>query len=223
MGQTPDVRVRLSAEGVQEVIAAMKRIQDEAKKTDGIKALQQGFKDLGSTLLGGFGIGAAVAGIAELGKKAAENVVFIGHLSEEIGSNVEMLSVLKFAAEQAGVGQEQLGGGLQKLAKAQDQAIQGSTKQVDAFKRLGITQSDLKKNDPGQMFVLVSQKLSQVESGSSRAAIAQTLLGKSGAQLIPVMNELANGGFEQLRAKALRMGLHSVRTRLMESIKPTPR
>jgi hypothetical protein len=207
VAQTPDVRVRLSAEGVQEVIAAMKRIQDEARKTDGIKALQQGFKDLKNEILGGLGIGAAVAGIVELGKKSVENAVNIAHLSEKIGSSVEMLSVLTFAAEQAGVAQDQLGGGLIKLAKAQDQAIQGSTKQVDAFKRLGISQSDLRKNDPGQMFVLVSQKLSQVESGSSRAAIAQTLLGKSGANLIPVMQELANGGFEQLQAKAQRMGL----------------
>ncbi len=207
MAQTPDIRVRLSAEGVQEVIAAMKRIQAEAAKTEGVKALQQGFGDLGKELIGGFGIAAAVAGIVELGKKSIENVVNIAHLSEKIGSTTEMLSVLTFAAEQAGVGQEQLGSGLVKLAKAQDQAIQGSTKQVDAFKRLGITQADLKKNDPGQLFVLTSQKLSQVTSGSARAAIAQTLLGKSGADLIPVMNQLANGGFEQVAAKAQRMGL----------------
>jgi hypothetical protein len=207
MAQTPDIRVRLSAEGVQEVIAAMKRIQAEAAKTEGVKALQQGFSDLGKELIGGFGIAAAVAGIVELGKKSIENVVNIAHLSEKIGSTTEMLSVLTFAAEQAGVSQEQLGTGLEKLAKAQDQAIQGSTKQVDAFKRLGITQADLKKNDPGQLFVLTSQKLSQVTSGSARAAIAQTLLGKSGADLIPVMNQLANGGFEQVAAKAQRMGL----------------
>jgi hypothetical protein len=206
VAQVPDVRVRLSAEGVQEVIAAMKRVQDEAKKTDGLKALQKGFADLKNEILGGFGIAAAVAGIVELGKKSVENAVNIAHLSEKIGSTTELLSVLTFAAEQAGVAQDQLGSGLQKLAKAQDQAIQGSTKQVDAFKRLGITQSDLKKNDPGQMFVLVSQRLTQVESGSSRAAIAQTLLGKSGAQLIPVMKELGDDGFAELQAKAQRMG-----------------
>jgi hypothetical protein len=204
---TPDVRVRLSAEGVQEVIAAMKRIQDEAKKTEGVKALQKGFADLKNEIVGGLGVAAVVAGIAEVSKKALENAVAIGHMSEKVGSSVEMLSVLTVAAEDASVSHEDLFNGITKLAKAQDQAIQGSTKQVDAFKRLGITQSDLKKNDPGQMFVLVSQKLSQVESGSSRAAIAQTLLGKSGANLIPVMHELANGGFEQVQAKALRMGL----------------
>lgn len=207
MPNVPDIRVKLSAEGVQEVIAAMKRVQDEAKKTDGLKALQQGFSQLKNELLGGFGIAAAVAGIAALGKKSIEHAVNIAHLSEKVGSTAEMLSVLTFAADQAGVSQEQMGNGLEKLAKNQDLAIQGSTKQVDAFKRLGITQSDLKKNDPGQMFVLVSQKLSQVTSGSTRAAIAQTLLGKSGADLIPVMHQLANGGFDLLQAKAQRMGL----------------
>lgn len=207
MAQTPDVRVRLSAEGVQEVIAAMKRIQDEAKKTDGVKALQKGFADLRNEMLGGLGVAAAVAGIVEMGKKAMENTVAIGLMSQKVGTTTETLSVLTVAAEDASVSQEDLFNGIQKLAKAQDQAAQGSTKQVDAFKRLGISIKDIKANDPGQMFVLVAQKLSQVESGSARAAIAQTLLGKSGANLIPVMKELANGGFEQVQAKAQRMGL----------------
>jgi hypothetical protein len=207
MANTPDVRVRLSAEGVQEVIAAMKRIQDEAKKTDGVKALQKGFADLKNELIGGLGVAAAVAGIVELGKKTLENAVNIAHMSEKVGASAEMLSVLTVAAEDASVSQEDLFTGITKLAKAQDQAIQGSTKQVDAFKRLGISQKDLKTNDPGQLFVLMSQNLSKVESASGRAAIAQTLLGKSGANLIPVMNSLANDGFEKIAAKAQRMGL----------------
>jgi len=123
MANTPDIRVKLSAEGVQEVIAAMKRVQAEAAKTEGVKALKQGFAELGSELLGGFGIAAAIAGIAALGKNSIEHAVNIAHLEEKIGGTAEMLSVLTLAAEQAGVGQEQLGEGLQKLAKAQDQAL----------------------------------------------------------------------------------------------------
>jgi predicted alpha-1,6-mannanase (GH76 family) len=120
MANTPDVRVRLSAEGVQEVIAAMKRIQDEAKKTDGVKALQKGFADLKNELIGGLGVAAAVAGIVELGKKTLENAVNIAHMSEKVGASAEMLSVLTVAAEDASVSQEDLFTGITKLAKAQD-------------------------------------------------------------------------------------------------------
>jgi hypothetical protein len=207
MAQTPDVRVRLSAEGVDEVVAAMKRVQDEAKKTDGIKLLQAAFSDLGKELLGGFGIGAAIDGLAELGKSALDNAVSIVHLSEKIGTGVETLSVLSLAARDADVSQEDLGTSLQRLAKNMDLAAQGSAKPLDAFKRLGISMKDIKSNDPGQMFVLLSQKLGAAGGSTKAAALAQDLLGKSGANLLPVMQQLANDGFDNLQAKAQRMGL----------------
>jgi hypothetical protein len=207
VAQTPDVRVRLSAEGVDEVVNAMRRVQAEAKKTDGVKALQGAFSDLKSTLIGGLGIAAAVESLAELGKKSFENIVNIGLLSEKIGTSTEMLSVLSLAAKDVGVSQEQLGNGLIKLAKAQDQASQGSTKQVDAFKRLGISMQDVKSKDPGQLFVQIADRMGTFEGGAKKAAIAQVLFGKSGSDLIPVLNELANGGFQKVADKAHRMGL----------------
>src|SRR6185369_11007802 len=115
MAQTPDVRVRLSAEGVNEVVAAMRKVQAEAAKTDGIKALQKGFEDLKNSLLDGIGIAAAVGGLMELGKTAIDNAVNIGLLSQKVGTSVETLSVLSVAAKEAEVSQEQMGTGLEKL------------------------------------------------------------------------------------------------------------
>jgi uncharacterized protein YukE len=207
VANTPDVRVRLSAEGVDEVVNAMRRVQAEAKKTDGVKAMQAAFSDLKSTLIGGLGIAAAVEGLVGLGKKAIENAVNIAHMQEKLGASAEMLSVLSVAAEDAGVSQEDLGTGLQRLAKSMDGAAQGVSKPQDAFRRLGISMQDVRSKDPAQMFVLLSDKLANVQSGTQRAAIAQDLLGRSGANLIPVMEKLADGGFDKVRDKAQRMGL----------------
>lgn len=207
MGNTPDVRVRLSAEGVAEVVAAMKKIQAEAAKTEGVKAMNKAFSELGNTLLGGLGIAAVVEGIASVTKKALDNAVAIGRMEQKIGSSAEMLSVLTVAAEDAGVSQEDLGTGLVKLAHSMDQAAQGSAKPLNAFQRLGISMKDVKNNDPGQMLVLVANRMSGMADGTKKAAIAQDLFGRSGANLIPVMDKLADGGFERVREKAERMGL----------------
>jgi hypothetical protein len=203
----PDIRVRLSAEGVQEVITAMRKVQSEAAKTEGVTALREAFSDLGKELLGGFGVGAAVAGIAELTKKSIEFIVQVGLMAQKTGASTEMLSVLSVAAKEAETSQEQLSTGLVKLSKNMDGAAQGAAQQLDAFRRLGISMKEIKRNDPGQMFLLIAQKMAGIEGGAKRAAIAQQLLGKSGADLLPLMQKLANGGFAEMEAKARSMGL----------------
>src|SRR5690348_1069497 len=120
MADAPDVRVRLSAEGVEQVIAAMQKIQAEARKTDGIDALKKGFDELKSSLLDVVSVSAAVAGMVELGKTAVENAVHIGALSQETGASVEVLSDLSVAAKQADVSQETMSSGLIKLARNMD-------------------------------------------------------------------------------------------------------
>lgn len=207
MANKPDVRVRLSAEGLQDVLNAFQKIQAEAAKTQGITALNKAFSELGSTLIGGLGVGAVVTELIDLGKRALDNAINIAHMSEKVGASTEVISALSLAATTAGVSQEDLSNGLVKLARSMDQAAQGSTKPLDAFKRLGISMRDIKSDDPGQMFVLLAQKMSGMEDGTKKAAIAQALLGRSGADLIPLLDQLANGGFEQITQKALRMGL----------------
>jgi hypothetical protein len=205
---TADARVRLSAEGVQEVVDAFRKVSAEARKTSGdVGLLAEAFKDLKGDFLGGIGVSAAIAGLAELGKKALDHAESMGKLAEKTGATTQMLSVLSLAASTAGASQEDLEKALLKLASTQDQAVQGSQKQIDAFHRLGISMQQIKTLDPAQMFVLIANRLQDVESGTKRAAITHDLLGKSGANLIPVLNRLANEGYDQVAAKARRMGL----------------
>lgn len=203
----PDVRVRLSAEGVDEVVKAFERTQKAAESSaHGVELLKGVTEQLRGTMEA-LGVGLSVAGLLEFGKSALENAEHMQTLSERLGVGTERLSVLSLAAREAGMDQDFLGSALSKLARNQDLAASGSTKQIDAFRRLGIGMAEVRKQDPGEMFVTVADKLTKVESGTARAAIAQTLLGKSGSELIPIMNKLANGGYDEVAAKAQRLGV----------------
>jgi hypothetical protein len=206
----PDIRVRLSAEGVQEVVGALRQIANESKKTGEagkhFGVLGEALGEL-KELLPAIGIAVAVEGMIEMGKRALETADNMGKLAAKVGATTETLSVLSLAATTADVDQEKLSGSLQKLSRSMQDAASGSTKQVDAFKRLGISMSEIKNQDPGEMFVNIANKIQKLPPGANKAATAMALFGKSGADLMPLLNDLADGGFEKVREKAEKMGL----------------
>ncbi len=208
---TPDVRVRLSAEGVQEVVNALKRVQDEATKAGrgaagGFGLFNGALLDLKS-LLPKLGLAAAVAGMGALLKNALSTADGMGKLAQKTGATTETLSVLSLAATTADVSQEQLEKGLLKLSRSLDELQAGSKQASEAFRRIGLSAKDMEGLDTGEAFKLIAEKLGAIEDSAGKAAVAQELFGKGGAELIPLLNDLADGGYEKVRQKAEEMGL----------------
>ena len=97
----PEINVRLTADGVQDVVNAFKRVQQEAKETKEKTALlSETMQQLGE-LMPVLSIGLAVEKMVELGKSAMESTVNIGRLAEKTGASVGTLSVLAMAAHDA--------------------------------------------------------------------------------------------------------------------------
>src|SRR4051812_24388646 len=207
MPKPPDVRVRLSAEGVDEVVKAFDKITKEAGKTaHGVGVLNAAGRELGS-IIPTLGLAAAVGGLIGLTKHALENADAQGKLAQKTGASVEVLSVLSLAATTANVEQQALGESLQHLVRSMGEASAGASKQGNAFRTLGISMKEVRSTDPGEMFVKLADRLSKVDSETRRAQLAQQLFGRSGAELLPLLNDLADGGFDKVRQKAERMGL----------------
>lgn len=208
---TPDVRVRLSAEGIAEVVAAIKKVGDEAQK-QGAKS-KNAFAGLTGSIKGitglmaGLGIAVSAIGFAKLGKDAIDYADDIGKAAQKTGATTETLSVLRLAASTADVEVEALDKSLIKLAVNMDKLQQGTREQVDAFGKLGLSAKDLEKLDTGQAFVEIAKRLGGVRDGYQKTAIATQLFGKSGAQLIPLLNDLSEDGFQKVADKAAQMGL----------------
>lgn len=110
-------------------------------------------------------------------------------LTTNLGLTTKQASEWATVAQSWGVDNQRLTVGFTALSKASEAATAGSKKQAQAFKDLGITQADLKRGQTDFNFLLgkVADGLSNVHGGTSRVAVASTLLGKSYAPLMPLL------------------------------------
>lgn len=149
------------------------------------------------------GIGGS-AGFTALVKGQIDAADSAGKMAQKTGASTEALSSYMVAARLADVSNEQLQGGLQKLAKAQADYVAGIGDAAAAFEAMGISQKQVKdlNGDTAAIFDLVVGKLAQYEDGANKTALAMKIFGKSGAELIPLINSL-----EETRALAKELGL----------------
>lgn len=212
--KAPDVRVRLSAEGVAEVVNAFKRVQAEAERTG--KAGKKGGEGLGflskqigsvRSLLPALAGGAAIAGLVAMGKHALNTADSLGKLNQKTGISVETLSTLSFAARTADVEQEALNGALVKFSRAMDEYDKGAKGAREGIKGLFGSSKALVGLNQDERFLKIVDALAKLEPGAKRTGAAMQFFGKSGAELLPLIDDLGSGGFDELRKKMEKFGL----------------
>lgn len=137
------------------------------------------------------GIGASVGGFAMIVKGSIDAADNLRDLSQKTGIAVEELNGLGFASGQAGGSLEAMGAAAGKLNKAITESAGGNGEAAEAFKALGISVKDaegnLKKADV--VMAEVADQFQKYQDGPEKAAIALRLLGKAGAEMIPLLND----------------------------------
>ncbi|RVD14311.1 hypothetical protein EN749_20225, partial [Mesorhizobium sp. M7A.F.Ca.ET.027.02.1.1] len=179
------------------------------------------------------GAGAAVLGLAKSGGEAVDAA---GKAAEKTGLQVDAYGRLEFAAKQADVSQEELVAGMSKLNKAIAEAATSTTKAGDALDASGVkvtrfgdnTKKAADKAKPlGSVFDKLGVKIknangtlrsneaivrdlaeafSRMPDGALKSALAIELFGKSGANLLPFLNQ-GKKGLIDLGAEAERLGI----------------
>lgn len=147
---------------------------------------------------------AAASGIAALTygiKQSIDAMDDLNDSAQKIGTTTEALSALQYAAKFAGDASEYLEKGMIKLARA---AVDGN----DAFDAIGVSTKDAAGNikDTSALFTEVADKFSQYKDGAEKTALAVELFGKSGAELIPLLNGGADG-IAEMTKEAESLGL----------------
>jgi TP901 family phage tail tape measure protein len=147
------------------------------------------------------GFKAVMGAVAAATTKTADYGDMINDASQRTGLAASELSKLKFAADQSGSSFEQVSSAVGKMAKNMD----GNS---DAFGRLGISVKDVQGQLRPTSDVLgdVADKFAHMEDGAQKSAIAQDIFGKSGADLIPLLNE-GRDGLKDMGDAAERYGL----------------
>lgn len=116
----------------------------------------------------------------------------VGKMAERVNFGVEALSRLTHAAQINNVQTSQLETGLKMLNKqiAEAASNAGSTA-ADAFRAIGVAVLDAngKLRSNQQIFLELADKFSSFEDSAAKGALAMHLFGRSGADMLPLLNQ----------------------------------
>lgn len=170
------------------------------------KEAVQTAKEVGAVL----GVAAVAAGTAlvAMTKQAIDSADALNDLSERTGIAIESLSALQYAAEIGDVANEELAAGLVKLARVMSEAANGAAAPAAAFDALGVAVKNADGTLRGTDAVLadLATRFASYADGAEKTALAQEIFGKSGAQLIPLLNQGADG-MQRLKDEAKALGI----------------
>ena len=184
---------------------ALLRIATKVTGGEQITALQGKFKQVEgaaqtltsrvgplSGALGALAPVATVGGLAALVGKTVEAGDKFNDLSQRTGVSVESLARFNKAAATSGTDIDSVAKSLNKLNRGMvDAATTGKGPASDALKSLGISATDAsgKLKNADQVMLEIADAFSKMQDGPTKSALAFDLLGKSGDQMIPMLNE----------------------------------
>jgi len=113
-----------------------------------------------------------------------------GKLSRQTGIAADSLQAYVNAGKLAGVEQSTIEKGLRRLAQSQREADQGIKTYSESYEALGISVRDSDGNLKSSEVLLgdIAERFSDMPNGATKAALAMEIFGRSGAQLIPLLN-----------------------------------
>ena len=140
----------------------------------------------------------SAAGLGAMAKGAIDAADNMNDLSQKTGVSVEQLSRFQQAANSSGTSIDAVGGAMVKLNRNLATRNDNATA---ALTSLGISATDAsgKLKSADQVMLEVADKFSKMEDGANKSAAAQALFGKSGADMIPMLNG-GRQAIEQLEA-----------------------
>ena len=176
-----------------------------AKITKDIEKVRTSFDKIGSTAnkIGGILVAAfSVRAILNYTNHLIDLGDELNKTSQKIGISVEKLSAFEYSARLSGNSSEELKAALARLANnMQDAAINKTSEAARTFNTLGIEITDTsgRLKDTGTVFESLSAKFAAAADGPNKTAAAISLMGRSGAELIPLLNNLRDTADEAQR------------------------
>ena len=174
--------------------------------TKGMEAAAATLKGFGSRIaevgavMSGLG-GAITAPFIAAAKSFADAGSRLYDLSQRTGLSVEALGALKYAADQSGTSLEAVEVAVKKMQVGMTKAADGSKEMQGALADIGLRVQDFAGMNPEQMFAKVAGAIAEVQDPARKAAAAVAFFGKSGTQLLPMLND-----FAALSAEGKRLG-----------------
>lgn len=181
-----------------EMMANLARLRQDMEQAKGLVSSgarqMQAAADMAKAALGGLAAGLTVGAFAKWVQGAIDAAESLHDLSIQTGATVESLSAMAQIGRTTDTSAQDIGNAMNKLAKNMAVANEESKGTAQAIKALGLDFNTFKALKPEDQMVQLAKALDEFEDGGNKSALAMTLLGKSGAQLLPFMKDLASTG-----------------------------
>lgn len=143
----------------------------------------------------GAAFAAAAGAVALAVKSAIDQADEISKLSQKIGISTEALSSLNVAAQLSDVSLQQLQGGLTRLIRVQEDVAEGTGNLGAVFDAIGVsaTNADGSLRQTDAVLRDLADVFQALPDGAQKTALAVDIFGRAGANLIPLLNQGAEG------------------------------
>ncbi len=173
-------------------------VEESGDTADEAESKFSKFKDVVSTVataavaaVTAIGTAAVAAGKAiwDLANDTAEYGDSIEKQSQKVGLSYEAYQKWDYAMNLAGTSMGACTTGLKTLTNTIDDAKNGSDSATEKFTRLGISIDDIKDKSREDIFEMTVATLQNVSDETEKAALANDMFGKSGQDLLPLLNQ----------------------------------
>lgn len=180
------------------VLAALTgQLETDMKRAEGIvkkrsKQMEQEAEKAGSNIGAALGAGIVLAlGAATVAiQNSLKRMDDLGKAAQKIGTTTEALSALSYAATLSDVSFEKLQSSLGRLTRAQQKVAEGQAEMSGLFNAIGVSATDAEGNirKADEVFAEIADVFQALPDGAEKSALAMQLFGRSGADLIPLLN-----------------------------------
>lgn len=176
----------------------MDKAEREAQKRS--KAIAKAIDDASKIAITAFGAlsAAGVAAFAVLNRQA-DNIAGFQDLADKIGDTATAVASLKTASDVSGVSLETVSVASIRLTASLSEASEESKGVGEAISQLGLNFQQFQALSPVEQIDVLAQAMAGLDDASERTAIAVKLFGRAGAEIIPFLNDLADGSERQTR------------------------
>ena len=149
-----------------------------------------------------------VAALAALVRVSINQADAMSKAAQRAGVTTEALSRLAWAGEQSDVNMSTLTGSMVKLTKTMSDVASGADKGAAALFRaldVSVTDAEGKLRSADSVMIDLADRFSRMEEGADKTALAIKVFGKSGAEMIPLLNN-GRQGLADMAAESDRLG-----------------
>lgn len=183
-------------------VARLRQDMDNAASVvQSATAKMQKAAELAGKALGFIGVGLSLSAFTGFIRNAIDAADALDEMSGRVGVSAKELSGLQLAYKQAGMGNEAMASSLAKLSREMSEGNLG-------LRALGVNTRNADGSLRGTTAVLldVADKFKGMEDGAAKTALAMEIFGKSGAEMVPLLNSGAEG-IAEMTAMAEKLGL----------------